>query len=74
MTDKLILLPGKDAQGSRILRMPEDMDSREVFRNITATVASLEQQGGGVTAQDIDDALEDAGFELVDYIVGPEIE
>lgn len=73
MGKKLILLPGADSRSCRILRMPEDMDDQEAFRNVTGIIAGLEEQGPGVTPDELDDALEDNGFETLDYIIGPEI-
>ena len=73
MGDKLILLPGADNKSCRILRMPEDMDDHEAFRNVTGIIAGLEERDGVVNPEDLDDALEDHGFVSVDYIVGPGI-
>lgn len=48
------------------------MESREAFRNITGIIAQLEEQGE-LDGEDLDDALENHGFRLVEFELGPEL-
>lgn len=70
---KLMLLPGRDPAESRLLEIPEDFEEHEVYRAATSIIASVEAQIPDYDWDDIYEALEEHGFRMVDYLLGPEI-
>ncbi len=73
MPQSLMLLPSKDPARIRLLRIPEDTDPGEAFRSATGIIAAVEEQGG-FQQEDIDEALEDRGFQAVAFQLGPELD
>ncbi len=73
MGEKLLLLPSGEFGKIRLVKVPDDLDGHEAFRNATGVIASVEEGNSSYTMEDIEDALEAKGFQLVDYILGPEL-
>jgi hypothetical protein len=74
VSDRLMILPAKDATAIRLLRIPEDYEEHEVFRHVTGIIAKIEEDNPGYTWDDIQADLEDHGFEPVSFILGPELD
>ncbi|MEJ2528569.1 MAG: hypothetical protein P8Z39_00430 [Gammaproteobacteria bacterium] len=73
MSDRLLLLPSAEYGKIRLVRVPNDVDDHEAFRNVTGIVASLEEGKPECSLEDIEDALEEHGFQLVNFLLGPEL-
>lgn len=73
MTDKLMILPSKDAGKIRLLKIPQDYESHEVYRAATGAIARAEENVPDYNWEDLMEELEDMGFEEVSYILGPEV-
>jgi len=73
MSDTLMILPASDATGIRLVRIPEDFGSHEVFRHVTGLIAAAEEQEPNCDSDAILAILEDHGFETVEFILGPEL-
>jgi hypothetical protein len=71
MSDTLMILPGNNARAIRLIRVPDDFESHEAFRHVTALIATVEEQSPDCDHDDILAALEDHGFETVEFILGP---
>ncbi len=71
---KLMLLPSKTLENSLLIALPEDVESQAAFRCAVSVIAELEETDSGPSKQDIALALEDHDFEVIDYILGPEID
>ena len=71
MSDTLMILPASDANNIRLVRVPDDFESHEAFRHVTGLIATAEEQGPDYDLDDILAALEDHGFETVEFILGP---
>ena len=71
MSSTLMILPASTAKGIRLVRVPDDFESHEAFRHVTGLIAAHEEQDPGASGDDILAALEDHGFESVDFILGP---
>ena len=71
MSDTLMILPASDATGIRLVRVPDDFGSHEVFRHVTGLIAAAEEQEPNCGGDDILATLEDHGFETVEFILGP---
>jgi hypothetical protein len=74
MGEKLLILPSGEFGKIRLVRVPADLDEHEAYRNATGVIASVEEANPEHTLEDIEDALEDKGFEVMDYILGPELD
>ena len=73
MSDTLMILPASDATGIRLVRVPDDFGTHEVFRHVTGLIAAAEEQEPNCGGDDILATLEDHGFETVEFILGPEL-
>ena len=73
MASKLMLLPSKDPQKTRLVSIPEDFEEHEIYRRATGVIASIEEQIPDYDWDDIIEALEENGFSEVKFILGPEI-
>jgi len=71
MSDTLMILPSSNPDAIRLVRVPDDFESHEAFRHVTGLISGVEEQGRDYDLDDIMAALEDHGFEAVDFILGP---
>ena len=71
---RLMILPSKDTTQIRLLRVPEDYETHEVYRHATGLIAGVESDNPGYRWDDIAEALEEEGYEVVDFILGPAID
>ena len=71
MSNTLMILPASDTRNIRLVRIPDDFESHEVFRHVTGLIAAVEEQDPDCDQDDILAALEDHGFEIVEFILGP---
>ena len=73
MDQNLMILPAKDPNGIRLIKIPEDFEDHEVYRYVTGLIAEAEEKSG-YNWDDILDLLEDRGFEAVEFILGPSLD
>lgn len=71
---ELMILPAKKHQQIRLIRIPTDFESHEVFRHVTGLISEVEENNPGFTWEDIEMVLEDHGFIIEDFILGPELD
>jgi hypothetical protein len=71
MSDTLMILPASSARDIRLVCVPDDYESHEAFRHVTGLIAAVEEQDPNCALDDILAALEDHGFETVEFILGP---
>ena len=71
MSETLMILPASDSKAIRLVRVPGDYESHEAFHHVTGLIAAIEELQPDCEADDIVDALEDHGFETVEFILGP---
>ena len=74
MSNRLMILPAHDYKSTRLVKIPEDFEEHEVFRHVTGIVAEVEEQNPEYEWEDVQTALEDHGFESVDFILGPALD
>ncbi|MCO6413738.1 MAG: hypothetical protein J5I92_13445 [Thiogranum sp.] len=74
MSKRLMVLPAKDPGAIRLVRVPDDFESQELFRHVTGLIAQLEQDNPDYSPDDIVALLEDNGFEPVDFVLGPALD
>lgn len=73
MSDRLMILPSSNNERTRLLQIPEDYEEHEVYRLATGIIASIEDRIPDYDWDDILEALEEAGFSEVPFILGPEV-
>ena len=73
MASRLMVLPSKEFGKIRLITIPEDVAEQEAFQHATGVIAGVEEKSG-YSMEDIEDALEDNGFQLVECTLGPEID
>ena len=74
MAEKLMVLPAHDYKSIRLVRIPNDYEEHEVFRHVTGIIAAVEDNNPDYQWDDVLSALEDHGFEAVDFILGPALD
>jgi hypothetical protein len=73
MSDTLMILPAGSTEDIRLVRVPDDFESHEAYRHVTGIIAMTEEQNPDCDQDDILAALEDHGFESVEFILGPNL-
>ena len=74
MSDTLMILPAKDANAIRLVRIPDDLEKHEAFRHVTSLIGTVEETNPNYSWSDIAEVLEDNGFETVEFILGPALD
>ena len=72
--DRLMILPADDKQCIRLVRIPPDLEGPAAFRHVTGLIAQVEEEQPGCSGDDIVAALEDHGFEIVPFQLGPALD
>ncbi|WP_455204771.1 hypothetical protein [Kaarinaea lacus] len=74
MSAGLMILPAKDSEAIRLVRIPKDFEEHEAYRHVTGLIASVEEKNSNYSIDDILDVLEDHGFESVEFTLGPALD
>lgn len=74
MSETLMILPSRNHTDIRLVRIPDEFEEHEVFRHVTGIIAGVEEDKPDYRWEDIAAALEDHGFEPVDFILGPALD
>ena len=69
-----MILPASNQSAIRLVRIPDDFEEHEVYRRVVGLIAEVEEQNPDYQWDDIAGMLEDNGFELVDFILGPSLD
>ena len=70
--DNLMILPANDPKNIRLIRIPDDFEQHEVYRYVTGLIAQAEEESD-YDWDDIADLLEEKGFEMLEFILGPSL-
>lgn len=73
MSDNLMILPAKEPENIRLIKIPDDFEEHEAYRYVTGLIAKVEEDSD-YSWDDISDLLEDRGFELVEFTLGPSLD
>ncbi|MCW9048329.1 MAG: hypothetical protein OQK46_09660 [Gammaproteobacteria bacterium] len=73
MAAKLMILPSKDSNKIRLLKLPADYEDQEVYRAATGAIGRIEDNLPDYEWEDLMEELEDMGFEEVSFLLGPEV-
>ncbi len=74
MNPQLMILPARESENIRLLRIPDDMEEHEAFRYATGVIAAAQEAGPNSSWEDLADALEEHGFEIIEFVMGPELD
>ncbi|MDH5424625.1 MAG: hypothetical protein OEY29_06525 [Gammaproteobacteria bacterium] len=74
MSNKLMILPAKNYQSVRLIKIPDDYEEHELFRHVTGIISAVEEDNANYTWDDLSAVLEDHGFEIVDFLLGPALD
>ena len=74
MKPQFILLPAKSLDQSRLLRIPEDYSQRDALRAATSLIADVQENNPKCNWEDLAASLEDHGFEVVEFALGPTLD
>jgi len=74
MSVKLMVLPSGDSARIRLVTIPEDIESQEAFRHATGVISGVEESTPEYTWEDIEEALEEQGFQSVEFVLGPALD
>ena len=69
-----MILPAHDYNSVRLVTIPDDYEEHEVFRHVTGIIAQVEENNPDYEWEDVLVALEDKGFENVEFILGPALD
>jgi hypothetical protein len=70
----LMVLPSSDPSGIRVIRVPDDFESQEAYRHVTGLIAAVESRDPEYRWDDIAEALETRGYEVVEFLLGPSLD
>lgn len=73
MPAKLMILPSKDSNKIRLVKLPPDYEDQEVYRAATGAIGRIEDNLPDYEWDDLMEELEDMGFEEVPFLLGPEV-
>lgn len=71
---ELMILPAHDKTKIRLVRIPPDFEQHEVYRHVTGLIAEVEEGSPGCCWDEVMAMLEDHGFEVVDFQLGPSLD
>jgi len=74
MTERYMVLPSKDPARILLVTVPEDLGEQESYRLVTGVVAEVEMAAGDEGLDDVKEALEEHGFEPVEFVLGPALD
>ena len=74
MGSRLMVLPAAQAAGIKVVSIPEDIQEQEAFRHATGIISQVEESNPDYRWEDIEDALEEHGFRLLPFQLGPSID
>lgn len=69
-----MILPSHDYTATRLVRIPDDFEEHEIFRHVTGLIAQIEEANPDYDWDEVATLLEDHGFEIVDFILGPALD
>ena len=74
MDNRLMVLPSVKPEGIRVVSIPEDVDGQEAFRHATGVISRVEESDPDYTWEDIEDALDEKGYRVLEFVLGPALD
>lgn len=74
MSERLMVLPAADIEQIRLVELPDDFEGREAYRFVTGVIAEVEEDDPDGGWESVATALEDHGFRVVAFQLGPSLD
>lgn len=74
MNQRLMVLPSRDPSAIRLVKIPDDIEAHEAYRHVTGVISSVEEALTDYDWDDIEDALDEHGYQKVKFILGPALD
>ena len=74
MDHRLMVLPSRDPSAIRLVKIPNDIEAQEAYRHVTGLISSVEEAMTNYDWDDIEDALEEHGYQQVNFVLGPALD
>ncbi|MEJ2620648.1 MAG: hypothetical protein P8163_10400 [Candidatus Thiodiazotropha sp.] len=74
MNETYMVLPSAKPEQIRLVKVPHDLDRNEAYRFATGIIAHAEESNDDYGWDEIAEALEVRGFEIVETIIGPALD
>ena len=74
MSIRLMVLPAKQPEAIQLVKIPQDMEKHEAYRHATGVISQVEEQNPDYSWEDIEEALEEHGFQKMDFVLGPAVD
>jgi len=74
MSTRLMVLPAHDYNAVRLVKIPEDFEEHEVYRHVTGIISQVEEENKDYEWEEVAMALEDHGYEPIEFILGPALD
>ena len=74
MSARLMILPACAPEKIRLVRIPDDMEEQEAYRHATGVISRVEEQNPDYGWREIEDALDEHGFDTVPFVLGPALD
>ncbi len=69
-----MVLPACNTEKLRVVSIPEDIEPQEAYRHATGVISSVEEANPDYSWAEIEEALEEHGFQSVDFVLGPALD
>jgi hypothetical protein len=74
MGNRLMVLPSAKPEGIRVVSIPDDVEAQEAFRHATGVISGVEESEPDYTWEDIEDALDEHGYRVLEFVLGPALD
>jgi len=74
MNERLMVLPSREPSAIRLVKIPDDIEPQEAYRHVTGVISSVEEALTDYDWDDIEDALDEHGYQRVKFILGPALD
>ena len=74
MSIRLMVLPAEQPEAIRVVKIPTEFEEQEAYRHATGVISSVEESNPDYSWEEIAEALEDHGFQVLDFVLGPALD
>ena len=68
---RIMVLPAAEAAQIRVVSIPEDVEEHEAYRHVTGVISEVEERNPGCGWEEIEDALDEHGYQVQAFVLGP---
>ena len=70
---RIMVLPAAEAAQIRVVSIPEDVEEHEAYRHVTGVISEVEERNPGCSWEEIEDALDEHGYQVQAFVLGPNL-